>query len=348
MGTTSENKVIENEKLPKDYDVFEDSDIRKDSIAFTMTREQLLELDRNERMQYIERVRIFHPEFNRLFKLIKKTYHENLIRGEPRNIFIEGGSGTGKTTLLKSIAKSYEGNVNTAFVIFKQRPRILSAGSSLLEGLGDPMYDRGEPPNMEKRIKSNVEKKRIMLILGDELQDLFDRDKYKVMYEVTNWLKCIIKELNIMVVFTGLTKQAWDIIKSNSQFRRLFIPKQIFEPFTYDPNIPETKTAFIKFLGKIESAFPLKEQSYLSGEEMSARMYAACYGRVGFLIPVLRQAALNALELNHEKITLRELADAFYQTAPIDVNNPFVGESPKFPLSPLRPDIATDIRKPNK
>jgi hypothetical protein len=229
---------------------------------------------------------------------------------------------------------------NAVLITLCQPPRSKNVIKAILKGFNDPYasFSKGEISNLTERILNFSTECQTKLFIFDEVQELYNRDAKKIMHEATNVLKYLIKQTEKTFVWFGLEGVSEKILDVNTQLKGLFKTPIAISAFEWDLKSEDTIKEFIKFLELVENSLPLKENSNLTSEEIAWRCFAASYGRIGYLMSILRGAAHIALNNNSESITMGMLSHSFEKNSSLSIENPFSGKPPRYPLPTLAPD----------
>ncbi|MBF6611711.1 MAG: TniB family NTP-binding protein [Chloroflexi bacterium] len=313
----------------------------------SLTRKEICRLPGPERLPYVEQILVRYPLWRDLAEELHRCYQMNRLAAEPQCKLLVGPTGAGKTTLVESVASLYP-TVYTATGV--RRPvlkatipapaTIKNLATVILYGLGDPLAGKGTIGSMTMRIIRFINDCQVGMLVLDELQHFLDRDsKGKVLQNVSDWLKTVIKETRVACVLVGLKGEAEQVVFANPQLARLFGDPTVLYPFEWDVARPDTIREFRTLLREIERALPLNRPSNLAGTDLAARCYAASEGLVGYLMALIRWAAGMALLEGRECLDAELLAVAFDQRLGGErrkIANPFRGDAPIIP-SPTKP-----------
>lgn len=284
----------------------------------------------DEKLALTEGIFIKHVRFKRILKRVEYCHRFSKIASEPKNLFIKGLSGTGKTTFgeyYASLFQAYdleEGTIVPVLYVSLTSPaKEKSMVMDLLKGIGDPLFDKGSQIDMTHRLIKLIKECKVELIIIDEFQHLIDRDTEIILMNSANWIKDLIRKTKVPVVLIGMP---WSdkILRANSQLRGRFSSSETLEPFRWLTK--DQRNEFKIFLKLVEKMLPLKERSYLYSEEMSFPLFCACNGLLRPLMKVIRRATGIALDNGIEKLNLDFLAQAYdEEIADIDPvkGNPF-------------------------
>ncbi len=295
-----------------------------------------------ERKTYVDMLRVKYPRWNQIYGKIRERHVASLTASEPQCLLIIGGTGVGKTILLESYRDDHPSIVTDTTIITPvvlttlfAPPTPKNALTAILMGFNDPRADKGTQGNMTKRVVDLYEDCKSEVMLFDELQDAYDKDKKKVVQNITNLLKYIIKQNNCAAIFAGLKGEAEQVINSNEQLARLFGDPVELAPFQWDVNDREnTVREFTMLLETIEDLLPLNEKSNLIEEDLAYRLFVACAGKMGYLMALIGKATKLALDDGKEKLDSVYFELAFDERLAGDrreILNPFAdGYSPNY------------------
>jgi energy-coupling factor transporter ATP-binding protein EcfA2 len=277
----------------------------------------------------------------RIFDAIQASHGLNAFSAEPQCLMVVGPTGVGKSTLLNSYAAQHPRQVlaeTTRLPVLKvtvpAKASIRNFVTRLLVAVGDPLADRGTVGSLELRLLGLLRDSEVEVLMVDDLQHFVDRDSERVLHDVSNWLKNLVKETHIACVIAGLP-EAEQVLNANPQLGRLFGDPHHLHPFTWDPKQPDTIQEFRTFLQTLEGLLPLPEASYLAAMEMAWRCYVASGGCMAYLMNLIRRAAQAAIQRDQPRLDQALLTEAFdHRLAGTrrGIPNPFVGDIPARPV----------------
>lgn len=300
-------------------------------------REVLLNLPIRERLAYVESMRIWYPRMTNIFEAVRTNHDLNTLSAEPQCLMVVGPTGVGKSTLLNSYANLYPRQVlatTTRLPVLKitvpAKATIRNFATKLLFAVGDPLADRGTIGSQELRLLRYMEDCQVELLIVDDLQHFVDRDSERVLHDVSNWLKNLVKERHVACVIAGLPESE-QVLLANPQLGRLFGDPYPLQPFTWDAKYPETIQEFRAFLETLETLLPLPQPFHLAAMDTAWRCFVASDGCMAHLMNLMRRAAQYAIQQTQPALTLGLLEMAFDNRLAGErrgIANPFVGELP--------------------
>jgi len=305
-----------------------------------LSHEEVLLLSTEQRIQYVEKIRVIYPRWQAIYNRIEECHKNQAYAAEPPCLLIAGPTGAGKTKMVEQYQLRYPGTT-TQFgkkvpILFGSIPSsatISSLLTALLKGLGDPRPDRGTIDGKTLRLTSLIDDCGVTLFVLDELQHFYDQDSNRILLNVSNWLKTLIKDTGVACVLVGLQGQANQVVDANPQLARLFGDPEILTPFRWDYSAPETIIEFRMFLLQLQKLLPLREsaQSKLAVVDRAIRCFVATDGLMAHIMKLIRGATAMALLQGQEYLTDELLSEAFVKyLAPKrrDIPNPFIGDKP--------------------
>jgi GTPase SAR1 family protein len=319
----------------------------------SITREELCNLPLSERLAYTERISVNYPRSNEIVEMIQQCRQRSAYAVEPPCLLLVGLSGAGKSTLVKRYVEKHPPQYSDSgtyrpvlYVTTPSKATIGSLSTEILSKLGDPRADKGTIGNKQLRVIEFVRVCRVEIIFVDEIQHFVDANSRKILWDVSNWLKTIIKNesLNLACVLIGLQGDAERVVDTNEQLARLFGDPITLAPFQWKEAEPDTVKEFRTFLSEVEKRLPLKEPSNLHHRERAWRCFVACQGIVSHLMKLIRNATHKALVAGHEHLDDSLLAETFNShlaSARRGVSNPFVGPPPS-QAPPIKPPKADE------
>ncbi len=309
----------------------------------TAKRPKYSKMSKKERCQLVESIFVMHPRLSMIVEQVEHAHFYSRIAAEPECLFIGGPPGAGKTTLLEHYKLQFpsvdhadrtEIPVLCARVPSKATDKNLA--TTLLLALGDPVAERGSAFNQTTRLKHFINACGVQLIILDEFQHFVDKDSWKILKNVSDWLKNLIDETGIPIVLIGMP-YAVEILDApgNEQLQRRFAVRVELGPFGWTTG--DERGEFRAFLKAVDNQLPFDDCSHLSDPVTAFRFYCATNGRVGRVMKVLRRSAELAIDQGLNQLTLDILADAYDDRLRADhpeKENPFRLDKSKLKIVP--------------
>ncbi len=259
-----------------------------------------------------------YARFNELHEDIRLCQEMSLIAGEPQCMVLEGLTGAGKSTLVKSYAEMfarYETESGTrAPIFYLETPApvtVKGMAARMLEALGDPAAHRGPLWSMNSRLIQYIKRCEVQLVVLDDFHHLIDKETNRVLETVSDWLKVLIKETNVPFLVVGIEGRVEQILQANPQLSRLFAVRERLEPFQWNPTDEITIQVFASFIKYAEMGVGVPLSDELPRAELLHRLHYATAGVVGNVMNLIRFAALLAKKQGSETLTLAILSQAF-------------------------------------
>jgi hypothetical protein len=280
----------------------------------------LTALPKRERIALIYRIRIWYPRMKAIYDEVVRAYEMNPVTPDPECVALLGGFRTGKTTIVESFCSQHPRQVleeNTHVPVLKVvMPAKASVGnvlSTMLVALGDPLADRGSIGAKQHRLQRLLNDCRVQMMILDEANHFVDRDSERILHDVSNTMKSLIKEQNVACVLVGLPYTE-EVLRVNEQFGGLFGDPHLLEPFRWNEEAPATVEEFRTFLRQVEQQLPLATRTCLASREMAWRCFVATQGKVGYIMRLLRRAAEEAVLHDEPGLSQALLCEAFDRT----------------------------------
>lgn len=259
---------------------------------------------------------VFHYQrFNMILSRIEMCRVLSQRTGEAHCLALEGCTGAGKTTLIKTFANQFK-TVETEFgmhrpVFYMETPSPITVKTMcerMLEELGDVFPGRGSQANMYSRLVNYLRLCQVEVVILDDIQHLTERRSGPSEY-VGEWLKVLIKDSNIPFIIVGQEGQVENILKQNSQLSRLFAARERLAPFSIENSQGvEDFTAFL-IMALDSTGMELEEKKHR--KELTKRIHYATGGVPANTINLIQSAVYLAESQNLSHITLSILGEAF-------------------------------------
>lgn len=271
---------------------------------------------------------IHYPRFKELHDEIRLCQHLSKIAGEPQCMSLEGRTGAGKSTLVKTYARHFPAiETNTGRqtpVLYLEVPSpvgIRDLAAVALKRLGDPAYERGTRAALTMRLIALILDCGVELVILDDFHHLIDKETNHILAQVSDWLKYLIKETGVPFLVVGIEGHVEVILQANPQLSRLFAAREALQPFVWDPGQPATCQEFSRFVEYTERAMECSLTKELPRLELLSRIHRATEGVVGNVMNLMRVANEFAGQRGQPTIELEMLALAYAKRLQKHLNN---------------------------
>lgn len=292
--------------------------------------------DADQRQGWLGDFFVAHPAVNRILSDLNEKLDESARSGSASGMFIVGGSGAGKTTLMKHIRcigeqrfarTDKEREIRPVIVVKIPEPCTpIEVSYAVLEALGDrDPRGRKKKKDTHEAAEMFLRACEVRLVLIDNVQDIPSRRGPRGIELVSTRLRELIDSSYAVWVFLG-TQAARKVINSDPQ-----IVKRVGYRASLNYFSLETKAdikVFTRVLEKIDEHLPLAEPSCLVQPQNRSRLFLACDGIFDRLIKLVDRGWYLAYRNGREEMTLLDLEQAFpYVNGPCDApNNPLSKE----------------------
>lgn len=261
---------------------------------------------------------IRYPRFNELHEDIEMCQQMSSLAGEPQCMVLEGMTGTGKSTLVKTYVETflrYETASGTKVPVFYMETpspvTVKGMAARMLEVLGDPAAHKGPLWSMNARLTHFIKSCEVQIVILDDFHHLIDKETNRVLETVSDWLKVLIKETGVPFLVIGIEGKVELILRANAQLSRLFAVRETLQPFCWNPSEEETLKQFASFVKYAEVGMGVSLSDELPRVDLLHRLHYATNGVVGNVMNLLRFAALLAQKQSTEVLNLTILSQAF-------------------------------------
>ncbi len=276
---------------------------------------------------------IHHPRFQELHVRITDCLDATTEYDEPECLCLMGATGVGKTTLVRSYAAAfprYETETGTRSpVLYLETPHPITVKgmtSALLDALGDPRAFKGTQPEMNTRLQNFLADCGVRLVILDDFHHLIDKKTNRILRDVSEWLKVLIKNTGIVYLVVGIEGEVERILNANKQLSRLFVREYLL-PFRWQPDDPDSIADFARLMSYVQTILDVKLTEAEPWPVMLYRVHLATDGVMSNIMNLLRQAKRIQRRQGEtgQPLTLDILADAYRQRLQphVGVDNPF-------------------------
>lgn len=154
---------------------------------------------------------IRYPRFKALHNDIRECQEMSRLANEPQCMSLEGVTGAGKSTLVQDYVALFprvEQSDGTRIPIFyAETPSpvtVKGMAATLLAHLGDPAAHHGTLWAMNFRLIHLMMACQLELVILDDFHHLIDKETNRILEQVSDWLKVLIKETGIPFLVVGI------------------------------------------------------------------------------------------------------------------------------------------------
>ena len=296
-----------------------------------LNKYKLLNLNADEKERYVDRLVVTYPLMKNILLDMEECKASSRRLNEIKCMFIAGNSRHGKTTITGIFRRNNSDIITEEItlkpILYVRFPAPAYTGSlksAVLKALGDPFYAKTlRNYQSDDRIYNLLEKCKVQLIIFDEFQHLVEGNRHRVLKDSSDWVKNLIDDCKVSVVFTGLPYSENVLIENEQLGNRVRI-RHTLTSFGFNDK------EFRIILDKFDKELPFKEKSDLAQDGNWQRIYLATGGTIGHVKSLLRaatrMAALEDLPYVSEDILFNAYSK---ELSFLSTNNPF---SPTFNL----------------
>lgn len=269
------------------------------------------------KLRLLGHIFIEHPRLKKLLRQVEHCHEYSKIDEDldPEGMLITGLAGVGKSKFIERYAEKFPRRdeqsrtiVPVLVVTIPQSANVKSLVGELLESLGDPFPDNGSAASQTRRLRKLIKECGVELLIADEFQHFIDKDSDKVLHDVSDWLKVLMDKTRRPIILIGMPNSA-KILEANEQLKRRFTLRESLEPFGWKTDKQQDR--FRELLSHIDDKLPFNERSNLADPVMAYRIYYATKGVIGYVMKLIRGAAIKGLRQSATKLDIDSLAYAY-------------------------------------
>lgn len=276
---------------------------------------------------------IHHPRLVALHARITECLEATAEHGEPNCLCLIGATGVGKTTTVRSYAALFPTTQDETGrkqpVLYLETPHPITVKgmtSALLAELGDLAAFRGTQPRLNARLQHLLQACSVQLVILDDFHHLIDKQTNRVLRDVSEWLKVLIKNSGIVFLVVGIEGEVEQILRANSQLSRLFM-REWLHPFAWSSDNKMEAEAFARLIAFVLQELELKFSAELAVPVWLSLIYQATRGVMSNIMNLFRHAQRiqKRAAQTGEPLTLALMHAAYHERleAHVALGNPF-------------------------
>jgi len=257
----------------------------------------------------ISKQAIPHQQFKEALDKSNKLLCRSDMGLTSSGFFLSGSSGTGKTTLLKTVYQSANNNHGANAVIYTTltgSSNFTQTISSFLSAIGDPLPQNGTGKNKLDRLINGLILLNTKLLIIDEFQHLFAAKTVgqKVYNDTANAIKSVMDATNVSFLIAG-THEILQLWNFDEQLRTRFQSTSQISTFKY----PHDKKEWIGII-KVFEAIIYKHNLTIDCKGLPHRLFTATHGNMRSVVSILKEAVVSTILKKSKIIAVHELDQA--------------------------------------
>lgn len=268
---------------------------------------------REARISKAKRAFVSTPSVTKILSYMDRCRDLSDFESEPTCMMVFGASGVGKTTVIKKYLSQNNRDskvrgdvVPVLHIELPDNAKPVDAARELLLEMGDPLalYDT-DLARLTQKLTDLIPVVGVKLIIIDEFQHLVEERSNRILTQVGNWLKMILNRTKCPIVLFGMPYSKV-VLTANSQLHGRFSIQFELRPFNYQGGAG----VFKNFLWNLDKALPFDKEIGLANAELQKKLYAFSQGNMRSLRNLIFQASVEAIDNNHETITIEDFVSA--------------------------------------
>lgn len=262
-----------------------------------------------------------HPIYQDALKTINKAIFLTESSKEPMSALLTGVTGTGKSTLIKTIVANYpkSENIENAGAVIRTVPAyhctvpadatIKALATEMLKYL-DSSELRGDAVSLTKRLSRLLKTCETKVIFLDEFQHLLSKKARNGSDGVTDWVKTLMDDTRVPVILSGMP-ECEKIIDAHPQLAGRYSFRAHLKTFPYDLNNSIYLLKVIEaFTNGLKKHVGIQKVPTLNDDEHLCAFYVATGGNMRSLRYLFIGALSNALMDKRDYLTEDDFIDA--------------------------------------
>lgn len=282
----------------------------------------------------------YFPQVAENLERIEELFNYHCVDEEPEHIMLIGDPGTGKSTLLKSVAQEHPPIERDDFtevpVLYARVPpncTIKKLAGAMLLALGSPFWNKGTEEDRSFQLGKLIPACRTRLIILDEINHVVDRGQSKSHESVADWIKHFSTQVAVSLVLAGI-RRSRQLLNANDQFADRFREVLELEPLGVgdESQIEE----FFRVMEAFEDVLDGVPHIDLKSRDMLTKLAFATAGRLRnirrLLVRSIKLASQEPEFFISEGIIERAFLEVIFKRA-TPQQNPFSAKFRKTPLT---------------
>jgi replication-associated recombination protein RarA len=250
-----------------------------------------------------------HTQAKLILERLAALHHHASVDSDAKNLLIVGEPGSGKSTIVKHYAKSYQPttkgykfNWPILSVELADGPKEHQFYEAILDKLHSSYAPRASVKDKRAQVINLLKSNNVKLLFIDEIHHMLLGSAMQQRSFLAS-LKTLVNELDIPLICAGV-ESAHNAICLDEQVGRRFEVARL----------PDWSMSheFVRLLHSFEKILVLRKPSNLIEPAMAHELLRLSSGSIGRLGRILKIAAIHAIKSGEEQITLQVLKDAHY------------------------------------
>lgn len=299
------------------------------SIQLTEETAKLLSASNKERIEYInQEYWIDYPIAQSILDKMEDIYNFGYGKTRYISMLLVGGSNNGKTSLLKQFLERhlpYDYNIEgeqpdwitneffdkytgigrpVLYIISPTEPSESRLYSIILEQLNIPYKTRDSLDVKAKLVEYYLRALNVRVLIIDEIHNILNGSPAR-QKQIMSAIRDLSSTLKMPVILAGV-KEALRAVNTEDQISSRYRPEYLTK-WKMDKD-------YISLLATIISKLPLKKQSTILNTTDAQEILNICDGYIGEIVNLIKVAAVYAIKMGSERITIKEIKECGFNT----------------------------------